>query len=175
MPVKRIMIIGAIVAVALSLPFYGHHWNLLMHQVGAILFMGNVIIAAAWMSLARRSRDLAALRFGIRGVILTDAIFTFPGSLLILLNGGILGTPYFETGARWLFVSIALFLVSAALWLAVLVPAQKRLSALLGAAPGGAPVPAECDGLLARWFRVGGVATLLPLVALVLMVFKPAF
>jgi uncharacterized membrane protein len=174
MPVKRITIIGAIVAVALSLPFFGHHWNLLMHQLGAILFMGNIVIAAVWLSLARRSRDAESLRFGLRGVVLTDALFTLPGSLLLLLNGGILGTPYFETGARWLFISIALFLLSAILWLAVLIPVQKRLCRLVDPVPRGGALPAECDGLLARWFRVGGVAVLLPLAALVLMVFKPA-
>jgi hypothetical protein len=41
--------------------------------------------------------------------------------------------------------------------------------------PAGGPVPAEYDVLLAKWFRWGGIATLLPLVTFVLMVFKPAF
>ncbi len=174
MPVRRTLIVGAVLSVALSLPFFGHSWNLLMHQVGAILFMGNVVIGAVWMSLARRSRDADALRFAARGVILTDAMFTFPGSLLLLLNGGILGTPYFQSGARWLFISIALFMVSGILWTAILVPAQTRLSRLLAAVPRGGTVPDGCGGLLARWFRVGGVATLLLLAALVLMVFKPS-
>jgi len=175
MPVTRIVIVGATVALALSLPFYGKTWNLLMHHVGAVVFMGNLIVSAAWMSLARRSRSVETLRLGARGVVLTDAIFTSPGALLLLLNGGILGTPFFQSGARWLFLSIALFLVSGILWLAVLVPVQKRLALLLERVPVGGAVPAECDALLKRWFRVGGIAALLPLATLVLMVVKPNF
>jgi uncharacterized membrane protein len=175
MPVNRILMVGALVAIALSLPFYGRNWNLLMHQLGAVLFMGNLVVSAAWMSLARRSPNAEALRLGVRGVILTDAIFTLPGALLLLLNGGVLATPFFQAGAKWIFLSIALFILSGVIWGAVLVPVQKRLSAAMAAVPAGGPVPAACDALLAKWFRFGGVATLLPLATLVLMVLKPAF
>jgi uncharacterized membrane protein len=41
--------------------------------------------------------------------------------------------------------------------------------------PAGGPIPAECDALMAKWFRFGGMATLLALIALALMVFKPVF
>jgi uncharacterized membrane protein len=61
------------------------------------------------------------------------------------------------------------------LWGAVLVPIQKKLSAAMTAAPAGDSIPPEWDALLVKWFRVGGVATILPLVVLVLMVLKPAF
>jgi uncharacterized membrane protein len=175
MPVNRILMVGAIVAIALSLPFYGHKWNLLMHQLGAVLFVGNIVVSAAWMSLARRSGNGEALRLGVRGVILTDAVFTLPGALLLFLNGGVLATPYFQARAKWVFVSIALFVLTGIVWGAVLVPIQKKLSAAMQSVPPGGPVPAQCADLLAKWFRFGGIATLLPLVTLVLMVVKPAF
>jgi len=175
MPVNRILILGAIAAVALSLPFYGHAWNLLMHVLGAVLFLGNIVVSATWMSLARRARNPEALRLGVRGTVLTDAIFTFPGTLLLFLNGGILATPFFKTDGRWVLVSIALFAVTGIIWGAVLVPVQRKLSAAMRLMPAGGPVPAECEALLARWFRFGGMAVLLPLIILVLMVFKPAW
>jgi uncharacterized membrane protein len=167
--------VGSLIAIALSLPFYGRPWNLLMHQLGAVMFLGNIFVSAVWMSLARRARHAEVLRLGVRGVILTDAIFTLPGVLLLFLNGGILATPFFQARAKWVFVSIVLFLVSGLVWGALLVPAQKRLSAAMSAVPAGGTIPAECDALLAKWFRFGGVAALLPLVTLVLMVLKPAF
>jgi uncharacterized membrane protein len=163
-----------VITLALSLPFYGHTWNLFMHVFGAVVFMGNIIVTAAWASLARRSRNIEALRLGVRGIVITDSIFTVPGALLVLLNGGIIGTPYFRAHATWLFVSIGLFLASGVVWGSVLVPIQKRLSSLMKATPGGASIPPEAELLLKRWFQWGGVATLLPLLVLALMVFKPA-
>lgn len=174
MTTNRILIVGAIVAIVLSLPFYGYRWNLLMHILGAIIFMGNIIVSAAWISLARRLRHTESLRLGVRGVVVTDTIFTLPGLLLLVLNGGILGTPFFKAGAMWLIISVVLFVITGIIWGAVLVPLQKRLSAMMKATPPGAAVPVEFDPVLRRWFRWGGVATLLPLVSLVLMVVKPA-
>jgi len=170
---NHLLFAGVIIAVALSLPFYGYRWNLFMHIFGAILFMGNIVVTAAWVSLARRLRHTEALRLGIRGIVVSDTIFTLPGVLLLLLNGGILGTPYFKAHAMWLFISVGLFVISAVIWAAVLVPLQKRMSALMRATPPGSAAPEEVSRLLARWFRWGGVATLLPLAILVLMVAKP--
>lgn len=170
MKISRIAIVAALIAVALSLPFYGPVWNRLMHLLGAILFMGNIVVTVVWMSLARRSGDGGALRLAARGVALTDVIFTLPGALLLLLNGGILGTPYFKVGEPWLIVSLVLFVLSGVLWLSVLVPIQKRL---LRVAVGSGDNVAESEQLIRDWFRWGGLVTLMPLVSLVLMVYKP--
>lgn len=173
MNTNRILIVGVIIAVALSLPFYGYRWNLFMHIFGAVLFMGNIVVSAAWASMARRAKHTEALRLGVRGIIVTDTIFTMPGVLLLILNGGILGTPFFKAGAMWLFIAIGLMVLSGIIWGAILVPLQRRMSALMKATPPGSAVPAEVEVLLKRWFRWGGLASLLPLVTLVLMVAKP--
>jgi uncharacterized membrane protein len=106
--------------------------------------------------------------------MLTDAVFTTPGVLLLLLNGGILGTDYFHSGGNWLFISMAMFLLTAIIWIAVLLPAQRRMWRLLEHVPAGGAIPAGVEPLYHRWFRFGGIATLLPLATLVLMVYKPA-
>jgi uncharacterized membrane protein len=172
---NRLTAIAALVAVVLSLPFYGHSWNLFMHIFGAVLFMGNMIVTAAWMSLARRARNAEALRLGAQAVIFTDAIFTTPGALLLLLNGGILSAPFFKTNWHWLAAGIVLYVLSGVIWSVAVIPAQKKLAHLMNRVSANGPIPAECDVLLARWFRFGGMATLLPLIALALMVFKPVF
>jgi uncharacterized membrane protein len=172
---NRVLAVGALIVVALSLPFYGHNWNHFMHVLGAVLFLGNMVVTGAWMSLAKRSRNPEALRLGVHGIILTDAIFTTPGALLLLLNGGILAAPYFKSNWHWLAAGIVLYLASGAIWGMAVIPAQKKLARAMGNMPPGGPVPPECEALLARWFRFGGIATLLPLAALWLMVFKPSF
>ncbi len=175
MNVNRILAIGSLVAVALSLPFYPALWHRLMHLLGAVLFLGNVLVTAAWASHGRRSRDPEVIRFLVRGIVLTDAIFTLPGVMLVFINGGMLGTPWFKAGAEWIMISAVLFLVTGIIWGAALVPVQKKLLRLVDTMPSGGPLPAEYDPLMAKWFRFGGIATLLPLVTLVLMVFKPTF
>lgn len=175
MNINRIVTVGAMVAVVLSVPFFGRNWNRVLHIVGAVLFLGNIIVTAAWASLGRRNRDPEVIRFLVRGILLTDAIFTVPGVILLVLNGGILSPAYFQAGAPWLEAAIVLFIITGILWGAVLVPVQKRLARLVDAMPRGGPIPAEYDALMAKWFRFGGMATLLPLVTLVLMVLKPAF
>jgi len=175
MNINRILLIGSIVAIALSVPFFGPTWNRMMHLLGAILFLGNIIVTAVWASLGRRSRDAEVVRFLVRGILATDAIFSLPGVILLLMNGGVLGTAWFKAGAPWIIVSVILFALTGVLWGAVLVPVQKKLGRMVEAMPQGGPIPAEYDVLMAKWFRFGGIATLLPLVTFVLMVLKPTF
>ena len=175
MPVKRIQIVGSLLAIVLSVPFLGRTWNLVLHELGAVLFLGNIIVSALWMTLARREGTADALRLGIRGIVLTDAVFTGPGAILLLLNGGIIATPYFQAGAMWVMIGAAHFLLTALAFALGVSPAQKKLLALMESTPAGATVPAAATPLLARWYRFGGIAILLPLVVLVLMIVKPTF
>lgn len=175
MNINRVLLVGSIVAVALSVPLFGPKWNRMMHLLGAILFLGNIIVTAVWVSLGRRSRDPEVVRFLVSGILATDAIFSLPGVILLFANGGMLGTAWFQAGAPWIIVSVILFALTGILWGAVLVPVQKRLARVVDAMPRGGPIPAEYDVLMAKWFRFGGIATLLPLVTFVLMVLRPTF
>ena len=65
--------------------------------------------------------------------------------------------------------------VSVSVSVAVLLPAQSRMWRALERMPSAGPVPPEVESLYKKWFRFGGMATLLPLAALALMVFKPAW
>lgn len=168
----RMIAIAILVPLVMSVPIFGRTWNIFMHVFGAVLFMGNIAVTAVWASLARRDGKPDTMRFASRGIVLTDVIFTTPGAILLLANGGIIGTPYFKAGASWLFVSIGLFLVTVVVWLAALVPLQKRLLDVAYQSAGS--VPDQWQLLVRKWFRWGGVATLLPLLTLFLMATKPS-
>jgi uncharacterized membrane protein len=175
---RKMIVIAVVVSLIVSLSpqilrmgAQGYMWNLFMHVFGAILFMGNIMVAAVWASLAKRDGKTDTVRFASRGIALTDVIFTAPGAILLLVNGGIIGTPYFQASASWLFVSVGLFALAAVVWLAVLVPLQKRMLRLSE----GIEIPEEWYDVMKKWFRWGGVAALLVLATLVLMVVKPLF
>jgi uncharacterized membrane protein len=164
--------LAVLVPVLLSLPLFGYMWNLFMHVFGAILFMGNITVTAVWASLARRDGRPDTVRFTSRGIVITDLIFTTPGVVMLLLNGGIIGTPYFQANASWLWMSVGLFLASAIVWVTAMVPLQRRMLEIAESIA-GPETPDTWHGAVRKWFRWGGVATLLPLLTLVLMVVKP--
>ncbi len=67
---NRVAPVATLAVVVLSLPFYGRTWNYFMHVLGAVLFFGNLIVTAVWMTLARRSADAEALRLSVCGCVL---------------------------------------------------------------------------------------------------------
>lgn len=152
-----------------------HQTFVLLHVFGAILFMGNIIVTAMWMANAKRTRDASVLYFASRMVMRADAVLTLPGIMLILVPGLLSLGPWggFPT-ATWAEMSLALFIVSGVIWGALLLPLQKRMVRMTREAVElKIGLSDQYYGVLTRWNMWGGIATLLPLVALYLMVFKP--
>ena len=48
------------IVVVLSLPIYPYRWHLLLHILGAVIFVGNIVVTAAWMALAERTKEPSA-------------------------------------------------------------------------------------------------------------------
>jgi uncharacterized membrane protein len=146
-----------------------------LHILGAMLFLGNVIVSAMWKVRADRTDDLATIAFAQRLVGLTDLAFTIPGAAVIAVTGYAMALrrPFPLHGLPWLEWGQGLFWCTVLLYLIVLVPVQRRLIAVADSARrSGAPAP-EFRRLSARWALWGGLATLLPLIVLYLMVTKP--
>lgn len=163
------------VLVSLPLPFYTHQWHKLMHIIGAILFIGNIIIAAAWMTLAMFTRQVKVLHFAAKGVNMADILFTIPGVLLLFINGLVMA-PVFGggnvLGASWVVAALALFIVSGVVWGGFLLRYQFQLVDLSAT---GDTVSPEFNRALMKWTGWGILATILPIISLVIMVFKPSF
>lgn len=168
---------GAVASPAFAFPDFNpavHDTFKLLHVFGAILFMGNLIVSAMWMSAAKRTRNAEVLCFAAQAVARADWVFTLPGVILVLVPGIlILGHGGFS-GASWAELSLALLVLSGILWVAVLIPQQKRMGVLgREAVQFEAPLPDAFYAALKRWMMWGGIATLLPTAALVLMVYRP--
>lgn len=146
-------------------------WHVFLHVLGAVLFMGNIIVSALWMVIAEQSDDRAALRFASGALNWADVAFTAPGIFLLLVNGLILAyTAWGGLTQSWIILALGLFILSGVVWAVLLIPLQARLIKL--STPSGA-IPATFFSALRRWYVWGAVATISPLVSLVLMVFKP--
>ena len=147
----------------------------LMHLLGVVLLLGNIIVTAAWKLAADRHGHPVVVAFAQRMVALTDFAFTLPGVALTLAGahgmGWLGGFSLWQPG--WIAWGHALFIVSGVIWLGVLVPTQVqqgRLAASFAASPS---IPARYWQLNRRWIVWGIAATLLPLVNMGLMVLRP--
>ena len=147
-------------------------WHVFLHVLGAILFLGNIIVTALWMNLAERSQNDAALRYAAGTVKWADVAFTAPGVLLLLTNGFILA--YAAWGglmASWIVVAPVLFILTGIVWMVFLLPLQNRMLRFSGS--GEDELPGQFYRALHQWYVGGLIATPLPLISLVLMVTKP--
>lgn len=159
--------------VALTEPV--HRTLVFFHVFGAILFMGNIVVSAMWMALAKRTRNAHVLHFASQSVARADKMFTVPGVLLILVPGLLTVGPWGGfPGTSWAELALALFVLSGLIWLVVLLPIQKRMVRLSKeAVESNAALDESFYRTVAQWNMWGGIATLLPLVTLYLMVYKP--
>ena len=151
-------------------------WFKLLHIAGVIAFLGNITTGLFWHVHATRTRDAKILAHTMDGIIRADRIFTMPGVLLIVLAGfggaGVQHLPVLGTG--WILWTIILFSISGIVFMARLVPLQRRLRdlAAAGAAAGNFDYAAY-HAMARQWEIWGAVALLTPLAGLVLMVLKP--
>jgi uncharacterized membrane protein len=148
---------------------------LAIHILAAVIFVGNIITAAFWKVRADKSGNLESMAITSRSLQLADLAFTMPGILALLITGiwmvGITGWQRFQE--PWLGGSLVLLIITGAIWAAGLAPIQGRMVRLAKEqAAAGQPDP-KYRQASRTWAMMGGIATLLPVVILVLMAIKP--
>ncbi|HEY5649386.1 MAG TPA: DUF2269 family protein [Nitrospiria bacterium] len=147
----------------------------MIHLMGVVLFLGNMIVSAYWKLRSDHSRDPKIILFAYKEIIRTDYFFTIPGGFLIL-GGGIgmvwvLGYPFFQM--PWLMGSAALLGVAAFLWGTVLAPCQRKMLRLAEEAVATGRSDPGMVRLSRIWYLTGIFGTILPLAAGFLMITQP--
>ncbi len=71
--------IAILVAIIVSLPLFPYTWHMFLHILGAVLFLGNLIVTAAWMAWAAGQKDSTVAAFASVGVNRADRWFTSSG------------------------------------------------------------------------------------------------
>jgi uncharacterized membrane protein len=146
-----------------------------VHLFGVVVFLGNIIVTAVWKVMADRTGDPRVIAYAQRLVTLTDWIFTAGGVVLLLVGAyGMAAVAGLNLrGPTWLIWGQALFVVSGLIWICVLIPTQIAQAREARAFAEGAPIPESYWRHNRRWVVWGVIATLVPLVNLYFMVFKP--
>lgn len=150
-------------------------WLKTIHIFGVVLFLGNIIVTGWWKNLADRTKNPQIIAFAQRQVTLTDFIFT-TGGVLILLGAGMAnvflhGLSY---STKWLSHGFAIFILSGLIWAIVLIPTQIKQAKMAKIFANSGEIPQAYWRLCNRWNWFGLIATILPLMNLYWMVFKPA-
>ena len=148
-----------------------------LHVLSAIAFLGNITTGLFWKHHADRTRDVRIIRSAVDGIIRADRLFTVPGVLGLTVFGfgaaGIGGLPMLRTG--WILWSIVLFTLSGVVFMAQVVPLQRRMAKLTADGETQGRLDWDAYERLSRaWDLWGLIALLAPLAAAVLMILKPA-
>ncbi|PZA06647.1 MULTISPECIES: DUF2269 family protein [unclassified Meiothermus] len=140
-----------------------------LHVLGAVIFLGNILVSALWKVLADRTRHSTIVAHAQRLVTITDFAFTALGVGLIIVTGELMAGRW--EGATWVGWGRALFVASGVIWL---VPIQLVQARMARAFANQESIPAAYWRLANLWGVFGIVATVLPLLNLYFMVCKPA-
>jgi uncharacterized membrane protein len=143
----------------------------LIHVFAVIIFVGNITVGFFWKMYAEKTKDAKTIAFTFNGIIKADRIFTMPSVAVLLIFGlGAAGGNYniFSTG--WIFWSLILFIISGAVFMARVVPLQKKIYAL--ASDTAKFNWDEYKKLAGQWNLWGTIALIAPVIAVVLMVVK---
>jgi uncharacterized membrane protein len=151
-------------------------WKLI-HVLGVVLFVGNITTGILWKVQADRTRNATLIAHACAGLTRSDRFFTMPGVLLIVIAGIVAAItghlPILGTG--WIFWSIVLLTISGVAFMLRVAPLQRRMHALAAAGAKDGQVDWRAYDVATRsWNAWGMVALIAPLVAVALMVLKPA-
>lgn len=146
-----------------------------IHILGAILFLGNIISAALWKTLAEVRGNLPEIYSAARNVMLADWVFTLPGIVMLLASGHIMMTRMGLSlmHLSWLSLAYGMFIISGLLWLIVLIPKQRAMIRYAKDALSTGRLSADYHQASRIWNMFGVISVILPLVILYLMVVKP--
>lgn len=146
----------------------------MFHIFGAVLFLGNIIVTGFWKAYADCSKDWRIIAFSQRLVTYTDIVFTTIGVIIIVITGVLMAKHYPNyLHIKWIMWGINLFIASGVIWLTILIPLQIKLHQMAKGFINTQQVSDEYWRLEKLWMVFGVIATLLPLMNLYWMVFKP--
>ncbi|WP_419158402.1 DUF2269 family protein [Rossellomorea sp. BNER] len=147
---------------------------LFLHIVGVVIFFGNIITAAFWKVRADINGTPSFIHQTVKNVMLADIIFTLPGLVLIIVSGILMAIQagYSLSGFNWLTISLILFVLTGIIWLALLLPLQRKMIHYSFQSIDTGVISKEYKKASRKWANFGIIATLLPIVILYFMISK---
>jgi len=147
-----------------------------LHIVGACVLLGTGAGIAFFMLMAHRTKDARFIAQTATSVVVADWLFTASAVIVQPITGLLLAKAMgWPLSAGWVALSLALYVVTGALWLPVVWMQMRLRSLAAAAADAGEPLPEAYHHLFRLWFACGVPAFIAVLSILWLMVARPSF
>jgi uncharacterized membrane protein len=145
-----------------------------LHIVGAAVLLGTGAGIAFFMLVAHLGGKPPVIAAVARIVVIADFIFTATAVVVQPITGSLLvwhvGYSFWD---GWIIWSIALYVLTGALWLPVVWMQMRLRDLAANAAAGGTPLPTEYHRIFWLWFAFGIPAFIAVAAILWLMITKP--
>jgi uncharacterized membrane protein len=147
-----------------------------VHVIAVIVFVGNISVGVFWKTIADKTKDPRIIAYTIAGIIGADRVFTIPAIFLILIGGfgaaSIGQYPILGTG--WILWGLILFVI-AGIGFGPVSRSQRQLRDIADAGvTSGTMDWTRYEQISAVWNLWGTIALIAPIIAVALMVLKPA-
>jgi len=146
-----------------------------LHIIGAAVLLGTGAGIAFFMLMAHLSGRPAVVAGVARIVVLADFLFTAMAVVAQPVTGVLLAWNVgYSLWDGWIVLSIALYLVTGAFWLPVVVMQMRLRDLAVEAEEKGTPLPPAYHRLFWTWFAFGFPAFAAVLAIFWLMIARPA-
>lgn len=146
----------------------------IVHILSSTLLFGTGLGTAFFMWFTWRSGNVQAIAMASRLTVRADAWFTTPAVIIQPLTGAALAHVMgFAWNSPWLVAAIALYVLTGACWVPVVVLQWRVRNMAVTAANADLPLPENCRTLMRWWFALGWPAFLAVMAIFWLMVAKP--
>jgi uncharacterized membrane protein len=145
-----------------------------IHILGAIFLFGTGLGSAFYMYRADRHREIHAIYFAAKNVVIADWLFTTPTIIIMPLTG--LAMTYlvgYPLTHAWIAGSLALYVLAGACWLPVVYLQIRMRDMAFEALARQTALPPLYHRYMRIWFWLGVPAFAAMVVIIHLMVFKP--
>ncbi len=149
-------------------------WLKTIHIISATVLFGTDLGSAFYLWRAHLSRDVAAIAFATRNVVITDWIFTTPAVIIQPLTGFMMiYINHFPLSSTWIVLSLFLYILIGVCWLPVVWLQIQLREIAKQATDQQQPLPQRYYSYMRIWFWLGWPAFIFVLSIFYLMVMKP--
>ena len=147
----------------------------LLHVLAVIIFVGNITVGIFWKAFADQTKDAKIIAYTLEGIIRADRIFTIPAIIVLLIGGlGAAGVANLSIlGTGWILWGIIFFII-AGIAFGPVSRGQRRMYDIASAGVASGSIDwQQYERVSKSWNVWGTIATIAPILAVVLMVTKP--
>lgn len=144
----------------------------ILHIFGVVLFFCGIIASLVWVRFAEKNGRPDALRAAVKRAHTINMFVTAPGIVLLTVSG-FFQAPYAGGlfSQSWLIVGLALFALSALVWLVFFIPTNYRLLRI--AANRDDTLQPVFFTMIHRLYFFGAVIIILPIGTTILSITQP--